>query len=78
MPGALLTYVPDVFSLKGGKWGWAGVPASASLQAGPGGPVQANRISIFLEGKVNVCWCHEFWSSSKNKIRHCEHFLDKF
>ena len=41
--------------------------------------------AYFLRGKVNVCrrhvnvcWCHEFSSSSKNKVRHCENFLVKF
>ena len=70
--------MPDVFfscrRAKGkGKRGWAGVPASASLWACElGEPVQADRTSIFLGGKVNVflchvnvCLCHEFRSSSK-------------
>ena len=27
---------------------------------------------------VNVCRCHESWSSSKNKVCRCENFLVKF
>ena len=50
--GILLTSVPDVFSCRGANRGWAGVQASASLQAGAGGPVQANRTSIFFWDKV--------------------------
>ena len=73
------------FSCRGAKRGWAGVPASASLQAKAGGPVQADHSSLFFGDKVNVCrchvnvcWYHEFRSSSKNKVRHCENLLVKF
>ena len=36
------------FSCRGAKRGWAGVPASASLRAGAGGPVRADRTNIIL------------------------------
>ena len=37
--GVFLISVPDIFfSCRGAKQGWAGVPASASLRAGAGGP----------------------------------------
>ena len=76
--GVLLTSVPDVFfSCRGAKLGWAGVPASASLQ-GPGGPVQADRTSIFLGGKINVCQCHIFRSCSIVEVHRSEHFLVMF
>ena len=48
----LLTSMPDVFSCRGAKQGWARVPASASLRAWAGGPVQAYRTSIFLGVKL--------------------------
>ena len=32
--------------------GWAGVPASARLRAGAGGPVQADRTSIYFGIKL--------------------------
>ena len=44
--GILLTSVPDVFSCRGAKWGWAGLPADCT--------------SIFFWVKVNVCQCHKF------------------
>ena len=40
------------FSCIGAKQGWAGVPASASLQAWAEGPVQADRTIIFLGVKL--------------------------
>ena len=51
------------FSCRGAKRGWAGVPASVSLRAGAGGPVQADRTSIFFWRQVNVRRCREFQSS---------------
>ena len=57
-------------SFRGAKQDWAGIPASVSLQAGAGGPVQANRTSIFFWRQVNVRWCREFQSSSKNNVCH--------
>ena len=62
---------------RGAKQGWAGVSASASLRAGAGRPIQADRISFFLV-KVNVLQCPEFRSSSKNKVRQCEKMLVMF
>ena len=57
MSRVILTSMPDVFfSCRGAKWGWAGVPASASLQAGAGGPVQADRTSIFFGVKFSWIW----------------------
>ena len=67
--------VPNVFSWRGAKWGQKGVPSSASVRAGAGGPIQADCTSIFLEGKVNVCRCHEFLSCSMVKVHHSEIFL---
>ena len=52
--------------------------ASASLRAGAGGPVQADRTSIFFWGKVNVCGCGEFWSCSIVKLRRSEKFSVMF
>ena len=49
--------------------------ASASLRAGAGGPVQADRTSIFFWRQVNVRCRREIWSSSKSKVRRCENFL---
>ena len=43
-----------------------------------GTPVQADRTSIFFRRKVNIRRCHEFWSSSKNKVRRCEKFSVMF
>ena len=57
----LLTFMPDVFFL-------------VEERSEAGGPVQANRTSIFFGGKVNVCRCHEFRSKSKNNVRRSEHF----
>ena len=39
---------PMFFSCRGAKQGWPGVPASASLQAGAGGHVQADCTSMFF------------------------------
>ena len=39
-----------------------------------GGPVQADRTSIFFWRQVNVRWCREFRSNSKNKVHRCEKF----
>ena len=63
------------FSCRGEKRGWAGVPASASLQARARGPVQADCNKIFFRGKVNICQCHEFGSNSKNNVRVVNIFL---
>ena len=42
-----------IFSCRGAKQlGWAGIPASASLRARVGEPVQAYRTSIFLGVKL--------------------------
>ena len=57
--GVLLTSVPDVFFLVEEQ----SDGASVSLRAGVGGLVQADRVSIFFGGKVNVCRCHEFRSN---------------
>ena len=76
--GVLLISVPDVFSCRGAKRGWAGVPASASLQAEAGGPVQAVRTSIFFWHQVNVPRCREFRSNSKNRVRRCDKFSVMF
>ena len=49
--GVLPTVPLDVFfSCRGVKRGWAGVPASASLQARAGEPVQYDRTSILFWG----------------------------
>ena len=62
------------FSCRGAKRGWAGVPASASLQSGAQGHVQADRTSIFFWSQVNVRRCREIRSNSKNDVRRCDHF----
>ena len=73
------TGVPAIASLRAGAGGSVqAIPAIASLQTGTGGPVQAVRTSIFFWRQVNVCWCHEFWSNSKNKFRRCEKFSVMF
>ena len=54
--------------------GLASVPASASLLAGAGGPVQADRTSILFCRQGNVHRCREFRSNSKIKVRRCESF----
>ena len=72
------------FSCRRAKQGWAGVPASVSLWAGPGGTVQANRTSIFLGVKlmfvIIVFFSHvqslrfvvvnNFWSCSNPNFGH--------
>ena len=40
-----------------------------------GGPVQADRTSIFFWRQVNVRWCREICSSSKSEVRRSENFL---
>ena len=49
--------------------GWAGIPASASLLAGAGGPVQADRISRFFMVKHvfwgETCWCRQLGQVSQ-------------
>ena len=52
MSGVLLTSMPDVFSRRGAKQSWAGVPASASLCAEAGEPIQGDLTSKFLEVKL--------------------------
>ena len=54
---------------------WA---ASASVPAGAGGPVQADRTSIFFGVKLMFVGGHEFRSSSKNKVQCYEKFSVKF
>ena len=56
----LLISLPDVFSCRGAKRGWACVPPSASLRARAGGPVQADRKSIFFCCQGFICRCREF------------------
>ena len=75
------------FSCRGAKgWGqqgWAGVQASASLRAGAGGAVQADRTSIFLGGvklmfvgvvnfghvpKLRFVGVKIFWSKSNQNL----------
>ena len=73
--GVLLAWC--FFSCRRAMRGWAGVPASMSLRAGAGGPVQADRTSIFFGVKVNVCHCI-FWSCSIVKVRRCETLLVMF
>ena len=41
---------------------------SQPVRAGAGGPIQADRTSIFLGGKVNVCHCRIFRSCSNSKF----------
>ena len=60
------------FSCKGAKQGWAGVPASASLRAVAGGPVQADCTSIFFGVKLMFFVIVFFGSCSIVKVRHCE------
>ena len=60
--GVLLTSLPDIFFLveersDGASEAWAGVPASASLQAGAGALSKADRANIFF-GFVNVSRFH--------------------
>ena len=76
------------FSCRGAKRGWAGVPASASLRAGAGGPVQADLTSMFFGVKlmfIGVMYFGQiqkimfvvvniFWSYSNNKVHRCEIF----
>ena len=50
------------------------LPKKKSFQAGAGGPVQADRTSIYFWRQVNVRRCREIWSSSKSKVRWCENF----
>ena len=70
------------FSCRGAKQrgyqGWADFPVRASLRAGAGGPVQADRTSIFLGVKLMFVGVMNFRSSSKNKVRCCEIFFVKF
>ena len=45
------------------------MPASASLQAGAGGTVQADRTSIFLGVKLMFVGVTNFGQITKNKVR---------
>ena len=59
--GVLLISVPDVFFLvEEQSEAWQESQPVRACELGAEGPVQANRISIFLGGKVNVGGCHEF------------------
>ena len=65
--------MPDVFFLVE-EQSEAG-QVSQPVRAGAGGPVQADRASLFFWCQVNVRRWREIWSSSKIKVRRCENFL---
>ena len=59
------------------NWTWPKLkPVQASLQAGAGGPFQADRTSIYFCHQGNVHGCekilvmfnHDFWSSSFSQV----------
>ena len=83
MSRVLQITVPDVFFLAeeqsdgASKAGQVSQPVQA-CEPRLGGPVQADRTSIFFWSQVNVHQCHEFRSYSKNKVRQCENFLVMF
>ena len=49
-----------------------------SMRAGAGGPVQADRTSIFFCHQGNVLQCRKFLSNLKIKVRQCDKFLVMF